>query len=646
MSPSRGRAESAILLSIIAAHLLVPAGLWFAARIGRPRFFGLGLYVAAAILFVDILLLLRESPVESAQQTVLDLRVPLILLVTSLGVAALDGPGIPLYIGIALLLLTVLYRTEPLADTSRFGVAELLLVSGAASLLIGSQVFSVPYYVNVPDTINHTTTAMVLLDSSHLSAISSSRYFSFSAFHVLSSTGMRFTRLSPRLFMGVFMLLLFQVALVAAYLFFTRVSGSKPLGIFAAILLSVNISYLHYGSIAHYQSLSYLFYSVFLTLLATGRWETRYVVLTVPIAVTWVVTHHVSVLIAVALTAVPIAYLAVYIWRTKRLWKERSTVYMFIAFGLIFSGYWVVVTSRFREVLSWIFFSSPAAEGVASSFYFIQAIDEIDELFRQSLPFFVDSLHYSFLLALALIGFLALARDGKFSSFRWRLVAVSFVPAAVFYFPNPAWVPLEGTIPFSRWRLMVLPFLLLVPAVGLRYGFQSARRRGIRHAAVAVFIVVLLFANTASGMVHPGFTDIVGIQKGSQQYLEEEELQASSFVYAHLNDRQQVYARSDLAVYLHQYAWAENRPHEESQFSKLSASYARKELLIEPGLSVVSVNAFNTNGIFVWLVDFESSTGSGAQVGSSIHADDYHWNQNQTATVYDNGNVVIEYRPS
>lgn len=644
MSVSRPSLRSFLKVGLIFAHLALPAGLWLAIRIGRPRFLGLALYIVTAVLLIDILIFIGRSSVETALEGGIDVRIPTILFIGSGGLLALLGPGIVFYSGITATLVVVIFRVLARGDSAKPGWSDLGLVCGSSVLLIASQVLTVAYFVRVADNVNHTTTAMVLRDSGWLSAISATRYFAFSAFHVLASTGMRFTQLRPRLFIAVFMIALFQIALVAVFLFFRHWGQSRSLALIGTLLVSINISFFHYGSIAHYQSMSFVLFCVFLAILARGNWSVRDVAVTTPILTTWIVTHHVSVLMAIALLAVPIGYLAVQIWTRGREAQERPTVFMFTTFCLMFGAYWIVVTTKFREVLVWVFFSSSAAEGIPSDIYLVRSIRSIQRLVYESLPFFVDSLHYSFLLALAFIGVLVVATADRFRNQRWRLVLVGFVPAAVIYFPNPVWIPLEGLIPFNRWRLMVLPFLLLVPAVGIRYGLQPAIGTRLRQVGVLLFTVALVFTTVTSGMSHPNLTDLAGIEKGSQQYLTEEELSASEFTFAYLTDGQRVHARTDLRAYLRQYAWARDTGHRREQFSTIRASQSNRRLITGQGLTIISVEAFRAEGMRVQVVDPASPQFSGARLNAPVHASDYRWNRDSTNVVYSNGAVVIQHR--
>jgi hypothetical protein len=621
----------------------LPAGLWLAVRIGRPRFVGLGFYVIAAVLVLDAVLILRRPSTEVVAETVLDARVPTILLLASAGVLAIQDKGITFYLGVTATLLAVLFRSILHDEFGSTGMADLGLICGTSILLLASRVFTVAYYVNTPDTVNHTSTAIVLRDAGFLSAISETRYFLFSAYHILASTGMQFTQLNPRLSIAVFMIALFQIAILALFLFFRNWGQTNSLALIGTLLVSINIAFLNYGARSHYQSMSFVLFAIFLFLLSRSQWTARDVVITALVITTWVTTHHVTLLMAISLLVAPIGYLAVRVWRQGAESSERMTVFTFATFCLIFGVYWTIITTKFREILIWVFFTSGSAEGIPSRIYIIQSYESVGRLLRESIPFFVDSLHYSFLLAIACLGIYETLTTERLGHLRWRLVSLGFVPAAALYFPNPIWVLLEGTIPFSRWRLMVLPLLILFPAAGLKYGTLRTNSTVIRRVGIVLITAALVFTTVTSGMSNPGLTDLAGIEKGSQEHLTEEELQATEFTYAYM-DGQQVYSRSILQVYLHQYAWAENKPYNEEQFDKIRVSQEKRRFVTEPGLTIVSVGAFTDKGIKALFVDTTSAEYPDGEIYQAVHPSTYRWDRERTSVVYTNGEVVIQHQ--
>ena len=634
-------------IGLVLAHLLVPPGLWFAIRIGRPRFVGLGLYVLVTILVVDLLMLLGRPVSETVTLGIGDVRVLLILLFGNAGVLALVGPGLLFYVGSTMLLVVVLLRAFALDVDGASMRTDLAMVCSTSVLLVISQVFTIAYYAKRADTINHTTTIMVLREGGNLGAISFSRYFFFSAFHVLGNTGLQLSQLEPRLSLGILMIVLVQIGLLAAYLFFYYWSGSHSLALTAAVLMSINSSFVHYGSVVHYQSMSFTLFALFLYLLYRRSWVARDVVVASPILVTWIGTHHVSVVMAIIMLTLPMASPAVRTLLRRRKSPESSSVYMFSVFCLMFGIYWVLVTGRFSEIIGWILFSSPAAEGISNNFYLVETHRTLNTLLSESIPYLLSSLHYALLLAFAAVGIVAIYTSDLLEERRWRLIRLGVLPAASVYFPNRGWSPLEGVLAFSRWRIMVLPFLLLVPAAGFIYGLRPDIGTSLRTVGVVLITGALVFTTVTSGMTHPSLTDLAGIHKEPREYISNEELDATAFVYRHQTGEQRVYSRNDLYVYQHQYAWASNEPYGEEAYAQIQASSVTRKFVIEPGLTVVSVEALRDQGILVQIV--ESDSISEDVIGSldlsvPVHASEYRWDRWNESVVYTSGAVVIHHK--
>jgi hypothetical protein len=350
---------------------------------------------------------------------------------------------------------------------------------------------------------------------------------------------------------------------------------------------------------------------------------------------------------ALTLTGVPVIYLTV---RSAFKGADRDQlliISLFTVFGAMFTSYWVIVTGRFTEVIGWVLFSSPAASGLQSSSYLVSRYGDIQELTLQSVPFFLDSFHYAFLLAMTATGLTMLWRSGQLSRLRWRIVVIGAAPAAVLYFPNPLWLPLEGLLELSRWRLMLLPFLLLLPAVGLRYGMRGGRggRLTTRRVLTVVLTAGLLFTTVTSGVSHGSITDVANLQKEPQEYLTNEELAATEFVYAHLDDDEDVHSRSDLDTYMEEYAIPRGYPYPESRFKTLTASARTNHVLVEPGLTVMSVGAFEREGVRVDIVELDPSQyPEGASVNTPIFSSTHSWDRTAGSVVYSSGAVVIQHR--
>jgi hypothetical protein len=604
-----------------------------------------------AILLVDVFLLIgvRDTDTNRLRPVVdwtRDPRVPTITLMASLIVLMLLGTGLVFYLGVTATLAQILLRTVT-TDTSRR--VDLSLVCGTSVLTLASEVFTVSYYMKVADTVNHASTAIVLSRVGFLKAIAGTRYFDFSSYHILSSVGIQFTGLQPRVLMSVLIIILFQAALAAMYLFVRNLRVPRPVALVATVLLSINIAFLHYGSIVHYQSLSFVFFSLFLLLLTEENRRGHHVLITGPVLLAWTLTHHVTLLMAGILLSLPMAYRTLVGLRRGRDVQQLYSPFLFATFCLIFGAYWVIISRKFRELLIWVFFSSAAAEGLPSDVYLVQVYSSVETLLLQSAPFFVDSLHYSFLLAISLVGIWILLSPtaGLVPEADWRIVLIGFIPAAVLYFPNPAWVPLEGLAEFSRWRLMTLPLLMTVPAFGLVRVTRTKLGSSVKRGFVTVLVIGLVFTTVTSGVTHPGLTDMAGFDKDPREYISDEELSATEFVYAHITTEQAVWSRSDLSAYLQRYAWVNEGQLHDERFHRLTANHTEQRLVVGQGLTIVSVEAFEEQGMKVNLVGVDPSIydlGQNEQIAAPVSASEYSWERENESVIYSSGPVEIQYK--
>jgi len=628
-------------------HLSLPVGLWATVKIGRPRFVGLALYIVLAVAFTDVLLVIeRWGRRRDAQvmKTIADPRVVATILLMSITILAVLGASVPFYASTTVVLVTLLLRALVPGVEVRNRRFDLAMLCVTAASVLAAESLTVAYYVNAADTVNHVSTAMVLTRTGNLMSISSTRYFAFPAFHVLSSAGIQFTGLAPRLAVGILMIVLFQLALLALYCFFDRWSTMGSVAFIATVLVSVNIAYLRYGALAHYQSMSFVLFCVFLFLLFRGTWGSREVVVVLPIVVTWTITHHVSVVMAIVLMGAPVCYVALRAWRSERTTTDVTVVYMFATFCLTFGAYWAILTTKFREIIVWVFFTSAAAEGLTGRFYLVRSYETIEQLVSYSIPFFVDSVHYSALLALTGVGVWVLLTPGLLEQDHRRTILVGAVPAALLYFPSPAWIPLEGLAELNRWRLMVLPLFMIVPAIGFRYGVRSITSTRFRTGVIVLFSGLLVFIMLTSGLSHPGLTDIAGINKAPQEELTDQELAATEFVFSYADTTQQIYARSDLRVYLRQYAWATDRPFQEKAFARISTHYEQRKVVVKPGLTVFSIAVFEDEGFKSNLVGVEPTGTGNVGLTTTVSSEGYHWDRQATDIIYSNGEVVIQHK--
>jgi hypothetical protein len=317
-----------------------------------------------------------------------------------------------------------------------------------------------------------------------------------------------------------------------------------------------------------------------------------------------------------------------------------------------FTSYYVIITTQFEEVITWILSTSPSASGLSSGVGVQQTYSSIPDLLSASFPFYVFHSHFAFWLGFTLIGLWVLFTSDLVENRRWQVLLAGFVPAAVLYYPNPVWIVLRGIAELSRWQLMMLPLLIALPALGLKRVVSHGNPSSVSNGIVWIMVILLVFTSLGSGLTNPGLTDFAGIDKEPRRYLSGQQIAAAEWTFSYVGN-QTVRSSSELPNYIEQYSWA--RPdsrwvyRNESVLAK--ASYADRRVLVEEGLTVFSVGAFREEGVWVRLVDINLESYSGidpteTEIRLVANPSTFRWNPVAADTVYTNGETVIVYEPS
>lgn len=645
------RRRRSLLAVVVLAHLVLAAAAFLVVGFGRPRFLGLFLYVVLGVVVFDLLLLVSRSNTRDRLQTAvawpvlgLATRWEVAVLALSLAVITLafEGRGLPFYLLVAAYVVLVILRAIRLDARETAPTSTLVLLSVGSLALISAQVFTVAFFFGTSDSIVHTTVTQTIVDSGGLSGIESTRYYGFPLLHVFSAMATLVTALPARTVIAVELALLFQAALWSIYLFVNRWSGSQTTALVATALVAVNPAFIDFGTKAHYQALSFVFFAVFLFLLFSHPKDRRDVVVTTLVFVAWVGTHHVSVVIALGLIAVPVCVRLV-LDRSRPLsrFASRTIALQYATFLFVFTVYWVSITESVQGLITWIFFTSAAASGLESRSYVVRLYTELEPLVVASLPFFVDNLYFGLLLAVAGIGVWVLVTTSLALDARWQVVGVAFLAAAAIYFPNPAWIPLEGVAEFSRWSLMTLPFLLVVPALGVIHLVRRTEGTRLERAVVVVVVFGLVFTSLAAGMTNPSLANVAGFEKDNQRYMTTQELATGDFVLTYAGSDQHVASHSEFGALLQNAAWIR-----EGDTSRREAIglYDRVwmtddgRIVLREGLTVFSTAALAGDGVKVQYADRPVST--------EAYAATTQFDRMGHSTVYDNDAVVVQYVPT
>jgi hypothetical protein len=644
-------------LALLVANVGIVPGLYMAIQIGRPRYFALGLVMALGLLLCDVFVLLSRNTGSRVRQSLdsvsfehpvlTDWRwVPLTAL---LGVFTYTtfGPGLVYYLAAGSFFTVLLVRAYLVSHRGRSITPELgVLMVGTAAVLM-AETFSIAYHARTFDTIFHTSLATRIANFDTLAVIADTRYDDLPVYHTAMALGIEATGLRPRAFVGAFVAVAFAVAAGGLYAALRNLTFSSRVGFVGATLLAVNTEFVHWGTQSHVQSLSFLFFVVFLLFLSKVTTDRRYFSLIVVLIVGWVMTHHFSVFMVVTLLGAPVVFSYVSA-------KVRGSdigadigITLLVYYTLLLTAtaaYWVH-TGIIRGPINWITEYSPGARGVESTEILIQFYSDPVELFQAALPTLIADLHYVFWLALAGLGIWTVVRSRDWYDRTVPMLVLSMLVAFVFYFPNPAWAPLRGFAAITRWPVMALPLLVPILALGIvkvRPDIRDAKR-----GVVALVVVFLLISvSMSASFTNPSITDMAGYNKETQSSLSAETVEATEFTMAYMDDESVIHGASLVHLYVRFQIWEETRGIEQFRFGRIKVIDGK--LQSEPGLTIVQEEEFRTGGIKIALENPDSPAYEGLEdvtINTGVTDEDVEWDRGRQNLVYDNRGTVITYAP-
>jgi hypothetical protein len=630
----------AIVFVLFGGHAALFLGGYFALESGRKRFFGLFLYSAIAIFVFDIIYIshkrfdLTNSPVDRYSKriaTLVDIRLMTILLLAIISVFALSGRGWFAYLLAsmmgAMLILHIKYRGSQ--DVGRL----LLLIGLMLTILLTSKVLTVNYLIQTLDTVKHVEIAKSIVKSGTISQFQDTRYDGFLIFHVLAAIVGQLISLDIRISVGFLFAIIFPASLFIMYAFLSRRGFDQKLILLAIVLLALSPPVLEWGTKVHYQSLSFVYFS-FVLFLLSQKFETRTVIISTPIFVAWVSTHHLSVLMASVLLST-----FVFIDVKNIINNERDCDYISLILCLIIATKWTITTSWFITPIVWLTRNSPrASSGVGSSGVLVGLHESIDGLFVAAIPFLLDYLHLSFLLALSSIGVVILLNSQ-------RKLGALFIGASVgsvFYFPNPLWIPLRGLGTLLRWQIMVQPLIVVLSGAGLFILIRDTNlSRRFPYYGTMIFIILLLFLMISSGFFAPTTSDFVGADRYDRQYLTNQDLEAAGWVQMYSINNDPIYATSKLLGYIRSTSSPIHQQGNQNKYHQLRVTDIPGRVIFSEGLTVFQRNAFQTEAIKVSITPDSEYYTPNSRVSSPVSSAQITYNPNSTNTIYTSGKVVI-----
>ena len=650
---SNQRRVRLLYVSLAALNLAALLGVAVGLYLGRMRYFGMALVALLAVALLDAIVFaagesrtpvrFRTGPHADHVTVARDPRIATAALFASVFAFAVFGRGAVYFAAVAAFFSAVLVRVAYTDYDEQSVTFDLGLVVLGGVLVLASKSLGVAYYASTFDTIYHTTHARRIAAFETLAVMEPTRYDVLPLFHTVASVGLRATGLPPRTFVGVFFAVLYPLAAVTVFAVIRNVTDSPQLGLLSAAILSVNPAFLTWGAHSHAQSLSFVFLVTFLAVLSKTTLDRRHTAIAALVSVAWVMTHHLSFAMGVFLISVPVA--AVSVWTllsTIDIRILRPMIQRYVILVLVGVVYWTA-TGLLQHPVRWILRTSPAASvGVPTRNLLIQYYSEPLELLTAAVPFLLDSVHYAFFLALAGYGVWVAFRPGEHGS-RWGapLILFCFSVGALLYVPNPVWVPLRGLATLNRWGIMALPFIVLVPALGLRV-VATERHGSLGTALVGVLVLALVFTSVGSGYADPSLADTAGYERGSQGYFTEEDLAAAAFVLDHSRESR-VDASSLLPGYLSYTSWTTIDDDPPDRFTTVRV--VDGDLSIRPGLTVVQQDALHNSRIKVLIEDPDPDIyPAGVSIYAPVSAEMIGWSEDLESVVYSDGGTVVVYR--
>lgn len=657
---TEARRRQLLLTIVVLAHFAVIPGGWLAIKIGRPEFFGLVIYAVVTILIFDIALIASKELLGSSSLSprfsllsLLDWRLVVVAYSLSTAIAALYGRGVVFYLLMAGAFLVLVLRIQVTDYTSNPLWFEVALVISGSMLLIAAEVLPAAYYASTSDTIVHTALTTRVLHANGLSGLVGTRYANLPMLHVSGAIGVEVTGLDPRTYLFAFTAILFGAALLASVLFFRNVGATPRLMAVGAILMGVNIYFIEFGTKSHAQSLSFVLFCFLLYLITVRSTSTRYLVPALLLMVSWILTHHFSVVVGMILLT-PLVGVALLSSMTSRLPRFDQVIrprYGLI-FSLVFLSYWSVVTFLISVPFQWILLFSPAAEGVETTKSLVTTYSSIDALVAASVPFIIDNLHYAFLLAMTGLGVWYVLTTDRITKPEWKLALVVSPAAAFFYFPNPGWLPLRGAAAILRWGIMTLPLLVLFPAVGVEAVFEKTESTLIRRSVISALVLALLFTAIATGMSAPSLTDLTGYDKEARNRVSHDELAAIEFTRTYTSTTEPISAPVLTKQYLYWYGFAERTGMSQVEYKPpiktITASGIPGRIQHQPGLTIFPSDMFSDELIRVSVQTEKSQQNpSAGTIVRTVPAPDEQvtWSTADEDLVYSNGATFVQYAP-
>lgn len=569
----------------------------FVTQVGLPRYFAFFAIIAFGLLLLDVLLLVSPSEIHRVLslppvlRPLLDHRFLVVILAVGIATFALVGRDLAFYLVMATFFTLVLIRAF-VVESSGERIGSLTLVVAGSFLLIVSQIASFLYFHRTADTILHTALSVRIARTGFIRTADPGRYGNLPVFHAVMASLIQLTVGHVRVVIGLAVGALFQSAVVAMYVILRKFNQSTGVSLSGALLMGISTPFLAWGTSNHVQSLSFVLFMVFLMIILARFNDRRTIAILVPIILTWVLTHQFTLLMAILFIGFPLCILYLYLTINRiPIGNPVKTTSIRLAILVIAQlSYWTIVTQIFREPIAWFLYTSPSAQDVSTRGYLVEYYSEFWSLVSASLPEIIDKIQHGFWIAIAALGLWSVVESVDRSKVHLLVALLGFPLAAIFFFPNPFWAPLQGSAMVLRWRLFALPFVLLMPALGIRT-IMSVDKQTLRAALIVLVIGSLVFFTISSILFSPNITDIAGYDKRSVRYLDEPDFSAMDYVFEYTTGSQ-VSGTTMIPIYMEEYDYRYKRGVGDHFW--VIANLSEKEILFQPGLNVIEKDSFTT----------------------------------------------------
>jgi len=310
-------------------------------------------------------------------------------------------------------------------------------------------------------------------------------------------------------------------------------------------------------------------------------------------------------------------------------------------------AYWVM-TGIIWGPYSWIFEHSPkASQGVVGTIK-IETYSNPEELAISSIPWVINNLHFLLFIGISGYAIVTLLQDEERLSGRQKLAILSFLAGSVFYVPNPLWIPLRGVGALERWGIVVLPFIAIIPAIGI-LNVARNHRRGIGKVGAGALIFLFVFISLSSGFTDPSITDLSGIDKGERKYFTDDNIRGANYVLSHTKDSE-VYSSASMSSYLQYEEWKktggpspESTP--DSRFNVTQYDDNRDIVLIDEGLTLVEYNEFTEKESRYSIVNLTGEAYDGnVTVIAPVSSDEGELRSSENSIVYSHQDTFVLYK--